>query len=221
VLQLVALVAAIAVVDSINPTTIGPALYLATADNARRSLSAFTAGVGGVSLAGGLFLTFGPGQLLIDLIPHPGKKVEHQLEVALGVAAVLIALVLWLLRSRLSGHVHEKAHQVDRSSLLLGAGIMLVELPTAFPYFAVIAAIVSADVGRISEALLVLLFNVIFVAPLLGILVARTFAGKGAVERLQRLRVWLHTRMGVLLPLAVLIVGIVLLAIGGAGLAQD
>lgn len=218
--QLVALVVAIAFVDSINPTTVGPALYLATADDARRSLSAFTAGVGGVSLAGGLFLTFGPGQLLIQLIPHPGKKVEHQLELVLGVAAVLIALVLWVLRARLSGHVHAKEYQVDRSSLLLGAGIMLVELPTAFPYFAVIAAIVSYGAGPITEALLVLLFNVIFVAPLLGILLARTLAGESAVARLQRFRLWLHTRMGVVLPLAVLIVGLVLLAIGGVGLAQ-
>ena len=44
--------AAIAVVDSLNPSTVGPALYLATAPNARRGVAAFTAGVAVVSLVG-------------------------------------------------------------------------------------------------------------------------------------------------------------------------
>src|SRR5207253_493017 len=103
----------------------------------------FTAGIFAVSLVGGLVLTFGPGQVLIDAVPHPGKRLEHTIELICGITALLIALALWLLRRRLSGHVHAKSQQVERSSLLLGAGIMLVELPTAFPYFAAIAAILS------------------------------------------------------------------------------
>jgi cytochrome c biogenesis protein CcdA len=221
VLQLLALVAFVALVDSLNPTTVGPALYLATAADARRSVAAFTAGVLGVSLAGGVVLTFGPGRLLIDAVPHPSSQLKHEIELACGLAALLIALVLWLIRGRLSAHVDQKAHQVERSSLLLGAGIMLVELPTAFPYFAVIAAIVSSEVSAPEELLLLVLFNAIFVAPLLAILVMRLLADDNAVSRLERLRATLHRRMGVLLPLVVLLVAVVLLALGGVGLAQD
>jgi cytochrome c biogenesis protein CcdA len=221
VLQLIGLVVAIALVDSLNPTTVGPALYLATAPNARRSVAAFTAGVLAVSLVGGLVLTFGPGQLLIDAVPHPSSELKHEIELACGVTALLIALVLWLIRDRLSRHVQAKAHQVEGSSLLLGAGIMLVELPTAFPYFAVIAAVVSSDAHALTEVLLIVLFNVLFVAPLLAILVARMLAADGAVKRLEGLRTSLHARMGVLLPAAVLLVALVLLGLGGVGLAQD
>jgi cytochrome c biogenesis protein CcdA len=221
VLQLLVLVAFVALVDSLNPTTVGPALYLATAADARRSVAAFTAGVLGVSLAGGLVLTFGPGRLLIGAVPHPSSQLKHEIELACGLAALLIALVLWLIRGRLSAHVDQKAHQVERSSLLLGAGIMLVELPTAFPYFAVIAAIVSSEVSAPEELLLLVLFNAIFVAPLLAILVMRLLADDNAVSRLERLRATLHRRMGVLLPLVVLLVAVVLLALGGVGLAQD
>ncbi|MDX6503657.1 MAG: hypothetical protein QOE29_782 [Gaiellaceae bacterium] len=220
-LQLLVLVAFVALVDSLNPTTVGPALYLATAADARRSVAAFTAGVLGVSLAGGLVLTFGPGRLLIGAVPHPSSQLKHEIELACGLAALLIALVLWLIRGRLSAHVDQKAHQVERSSLLLGAGIMLVELPTAFPYFAVIAAIVSSEVSAPEELLLLVLFNAIFVAPLLAILVMRLLADDNAVSRLERLRATLHRRMGVLLPLVVLLVAVVLLALGGVGLAQD
>jgi cytochrome c biogenesis protein CcdA len=221
VLALLALVAAVAVVDSLNPSTVGPALYLATAPNARRGVAAFTAGVAVVSLVGGLVLTFGPGRLLIDEVPHPGARLKHEIELACGVTALLIALVLWLVRARLSAHVHAKAHQVERSSLLLGAGIMLVELPTAFPYFAVIAAVVGADLNATQQVLLIVLFNLIFVAPLLAILVLRLLADDNAVARLERLRATLHRRMGLLLPLVVLLVAFVLLVVGGVGLAQD
>ena len=70
-------------------------------------------------------------------------------------------------------------------------------------------------------ALLIVLFNVLFVAPLVAILVARMLAADSAVARLERLRTSLHARMGVLLPAAVLIVALVLLGLGGVGLAQD
>jgi cytochrome c biogenesis protein CcdA len=221
VLQLLVLVAGVGLVDSLNPSTVGPALYLATAPNARRSVTAFTAGVLGVSLAGGLFLTFGPGQLLIDAVPHPGKEVKHQIELVCGVAALLIAAFLWAIRGRLSAHVHQKAHQVERSSLLLGAGIMLVELPTAFPYFAVIAALVGSDASAMTQVGLLLLFNLIFGAPLIAILVVRMLADDNAVGRLEQLRTTIHQRMSILLPLVVLLVAVVLLALGGIGLAQD
>ena len=220
-LALLALVVSIGLLDSLNPSTVGPALYLATVQGARRSVAEFTAGVFAVNLVGGLVLTFGPGQLLIDAIPHPSKELKHEIELACGVTALLIALVLWLIRGRLSAHVLEKSQRVERSSLLLGAGIMLVELPTAFPYFAVIAAIVSSEVSALEELLLLVLFNAIFVAPLLAILVLRLLADDNAVSRLERLRATLHRRMGVLLPLVVLLVAVVLLALGGVGLAQD
>jgi cytochrome c biogenesis protein CcdA len=221
VLALIALVAAVAAIDSANPTTVGPALYLATTKSARSSVAQFTLGVFAVSLAGGVILTFGPGKLLVDALPRPGHDVEHWIEIGLGVAALIAAAVLWQLRARLSGRAHHKEHQVGRSSLLLGAGIMLVEFPTALPYFAVIAALVESEASSLAQLLLLVLFNVIFVAPLVVILGVRLLASDKAVERLERLRAAIHRRMGVLIPAAVALVGVVLILVGGVGLAQD
>jgi cytochrome c biogenesis protein CcdA len=114
-----------------------------------------------------------------------------------------------------------RAHQVERSSLLLGAGIIAIELPTAFPYFAVIAALVGSDVNAMLQLSLLVLFNVLFVAPLLAILLLRQISGAQAVQRLKRLRDSLHRRMGILLPLVALVVGLVLLTVGGIGLADS
>jgi cytochrome c biogenesis protein CcdA len=221
VLALIALVVAVAAIDSANPTTVGPALYLATTKNARSSVASFTIGVFLVSLAGGFILIFGPGKLLVDAVPRPGDTVQHQIEILLGIAALVAAAVLWRVRSRLSGRVEHKERQVGRSSFLLGAGIMLVELPTAIPYFAVIAAIVESERSRLEELLLLLLFNVVFVAPLVAILVVRLLASDNAVARLERLRAAVHARMAILIPAAVALVGVVLIVVGSVGLAQD
>src|SRR5438132_14344586 len=139
---LVALVVIVGVFDSVNPSTVGPALYLATRRSDGRGVGAFTVGVFGTSLLGGLVLTLGPGNAIVAALPRPGKHTTALIELCLGVATLLVALGLWLKRGRVARGVRREEHRPARSPLILGAGIMAVELPTAFPYFAVIAAVV-------------------------------------------------------------------------------
>src|SRR5215469_14632910 len=87
--------------DSINPTTVGPALYLATGPSAVRSVTQFTLGTCAVNLAAGLVLTIGPGRLLLGLVPHPRGTVRHVIELVVGVVLLLVAVGLWLGRGRL------------------------------------------------------------------------------------------------------------------------
>src|SRR5690242_12214511 len=71
--------------DSLNPSTVGPALYLATTPRRVRRILAFTLGVFGVNLLAGTLLAVGPGRLVPALFPHPRKTVVHALELAAGV----------------------------------------------------------------------------------------------------------------------------------------
>ena len=57
------LVASIALADSLNPSTIVPAIWVASSPRAH--LVSFASGVFGTYLAGGLVLVFGPGPVLI------------------------------------------------------------------------------------------------------------------------------------------------------------
>src|SRR5260370_40503933 len=98
---LILVVASIALADSINPSTIVPALWVASAP--RGHLLSFTLGVFAVYLAGGLVVAFGPGPLLISALHHAQGPVEHGLEVAGG--AVVLVLAAWLWRSRRSERV--------------------------------------------------------------------------------------------------------------------
>ena len=214
-LGLTLLVLSIGIADSLNPSTIGPALYLAVSRGAKQRLAGFTAGVFAVYLLGGIILTLGPARAL----PQPGRHTRYLIETAFGVALLVFAAALWLARGRVARHLARAEDRVSHSPALLGAGIMLVELPTAFPYFAAIAAIVASGRSTGTEIALLVLFNAAFVAPLLVILALLGLAGERAVRSLETLRAWLDRRAPVLLPVLILVIAVALLLVGGIRLA--
>jgi cytochrome c biogenesis protein CcdA len=219
--KLIALIVSIAVVDSLNPSTVGPAIYLATRRHAVRTTSSFTAGVFGVNLAAGLVLTLGPGQLIIAAIPHVGAHTKHLLELIAGLAALAVVPVLWRVRHRVAHGVTGNAKLGGGSTLALGAGIALAELPTAFPYFVVIAAIIGSGSNVATDATLVLLFNVVLILPLLAIVAASIHPGSRGRGVLDWLRRQIDRWAALLIPLVVLIVGVALVVLGAVGSITD
>jgi cytochrome c biogenesis protein CcdA len=219
VLRLMAVMISIGFADSLNPSTIAPALYLATGRRPRREVLQFTLAVFFVYLVGGLILVFGPGRLILSLIPRPNRHVGFVLEVVAGVAMLTASAFMWGYRDRLSTRRMPSPGASGRSSALLGATIMAVELPTAFPYFAAIAAIVGSDVGPLRQILLLVLFNVCFVLPLLGIFLTLELAGPRATLLLARARASLEQRWPTVLAVVALLAGVFVTLIGVTGLA--
>ncbi len=211
---LIALALSVGIVDSINPSTVGPALYLATGANAVRSLALFIVGVFGVYAACGIALALGAGQF----IPHPDEHRLHLLETGFGAGALILAAVLWMVRDRVAAHLERHGGIGERAPLLLGAGIMVVELPTAFPYFAVIAAVGGSGRSAATQIGLVLLFNLAFVVPLLAILLLRGLASGRSRETLTSWRRRIDRQGAVLAPVLVLAIGFALLVLGISGL---
>jgi cytochrome c biogenesis protein CcdA len=221
VFHLLAVVVVIAIVDSANPSTIGPALYLAAGRDASRSLAGFIAGVFIVNLAGGLIILVGPGQALVALVPRPGAETRHLVELALGLGLLVVATVLWLVRQRMAGRLKRNQGRIDRSSFLLGALIMAVELPTAVPYFAAITALAASGERFSTQAGLLVLFNALFVAPLVAILAIRLLAGPPGQRALARLRDRLDRQLARLIPGLVGLAGVALVILGTVGVVTD
>lgn len=223
-LRLLGLVISIALADSLNPSTVGPALYLAGGKSPRRDVLSFTAGVFVVFLLGGLILTLGPGHAILSSVPRPDATTRYILETIAGVAMLIAAQTLWLRRGKPE---QQKDPSEARPSglfgsqhnpLLLGAGIALVELPTAFPYFAAIAAVVGSGQNLVSQIVLIAIYNVCFVLPLLAIVLMLRIFGARAVEILSRAREYLRRRWRPIVAAISLIVGIFVVALGVTGL---
>jgi len=217
-LRLVGIVVTIGLADSLNPTTIGPALYLATGERARGRVAEFTIGVFGVYFLGGAAIAVGAGQLIRPLLPHPRHQIADIIEIAIGVAMITAAAVLWRHRLRLARRDPPDFDPHGKSSFVLGASIMAVELPTAFPYFAAIAAIVGSGLGPVRDLFLLVLFNVCFIWPLLAIIGILTFAPDKSERVLADARSFLQRHWPTVLAGLALVAGALVLTIGITGL---
>jgi cytochrome c biogenesis protein CcdA len=220
-IRLAGIVISIGLADSLNPTTIAPALYLASGEQPREHVARFMTGVFLVYLLGGAIIALGPGQLLLSLLPHPDAAGRQGLQLGVGAAMLLVGGAVWRNRHSLSDREVPRfiREPQGRSSTLLGAMIMAVELPTAFPYFAAIAVIVGSGIGVIRQLGLLLLFNLCFVLPLLFILGTLWVAPDRAQERLSRARLFLHRHWPRLLGGLMVLVGVFVVLIGATGLA--
>lgn len=214
-LTVIALVASIAALDSLNPSTIAPAVVLATGRNARRDVAAFALGVFAVSTAGGLILLFGPGRVLLHAIGKPTGHTQHLLETVSGAVLVAVAAALWRYRGRVWRPSHSRPALRGRSAGLLGAAIMAVELPTAFPYFAAIVAVAGGIHAAPGQASVIVLYNAIFVAPLVAVGLVALFSPRHDVERLRGF-IFRYASVGV--PVIVGTIGCVLIAVGASRL---
>lgn len=219
-LRLAGIVMSIGLADSLNPTTIGPALYLATGRRARNRVAEFTAAVFAVYFLGGAAIAVGAGQLIRPLLPHPRHHIADFVEIGVGAAMIAAAAMLWRHRARLSLREPPDFDPQGRSSWVLGASITAIELPTAFPYFAAIAAIVGSGLGPVRDLVLLVLFNLCFVAPLLGILAVLTLKGAQAEQLLNQGREFLQRHWPAVLAGLALVAGLFVVTLGLTGLAS-
>jgi cytochrome c biogenesis protein CcdA len=217
--QLLLLVVSIGLADSLNPATVGPALVLATTRHARLQLAQFAAAVFAVNFAGGAVIALGPGQLLLALLPRPGAPAKHRLELLAGAIMIAAGVLLIVSRERLRRREAPATQRSSRSGLALGAAITAVELPTAFPYFAAIAAIVGSDANVVEQLVLLAVFNVAFLAPVLVILAVLTAAGERAAPLLARLARSLQRNWPVIVGALLLVAGVWAVVVGIVGLS--
>ncbi|MGN6867924.1 MAG: GAP family protein [Solirubrobacteraceae bacterium] len=220
-LRLLGIVISIGLADSLNPTTIGPALYLATGERGRGRVAEFTLAVFAVYFVGGAAIAVGAGQLIRPLLPHPRHHIASIVEIAVGFAMIAAATLLWRHRRRLAHRDPPDFDPHGRSSWVLGASITAVELPTAFPYFAAIAAILGAGLGPVRDLVLLFVFNLCFVLPLLGIVATLTFAPESSERLLTTGRSFLQRHWPTVLAGMALLAGLFVVALGVTGIGAS
>ncbi len=218
-LRLFGIVVSIGLADSMNPSTIGPGLYLALGERARSSLIQFTLAVFAVNFVGGAVIALGPGQVILHLVPHPHATARYILETIAGVVMLIAAVVLWCKRRSLRLRELPSPSAEGRSAILLGLTISAVELPTAFPYFAAIAAIIGSGLGTVRQLIALALYNVSFVLPLIVMIVLLGVAGEKAKATIETARDWLQRHWPTLVAVLALVAGVFVTLLGVTGLA--
>jgi cytochrome c biogenesis protein CcdA len=210
------LIAGMGLVDSLNPATIAVGVVLGTTERPLLRLLGYTAGIFGVYLAGGLLLTLGPSELIRTATSHPSG-------VGFDIGLLVVAVIAFAFAAWVIVHRNDQAKVPDismqpGSAVALGAGMTAVDLPTAFPYFAAIVAILGEDLSPAYEIALLVLFNLMYVAPILLIAAVAVGLGDRAEAPLLRIRAFVTRWSPLLLALLSIAVGVAALYAGVKGL---
>lgn len=105
--------------------------------------------------------------------------------------------------------------------MVLGASIIVLELPTAFPYFAAIAAILGSGAAFPGQLAALLLYNLCFVLPPIAVLAILLTTGNRAQEIFEQRREQLRRRWPSALGTLLAAGGAMLTAVASIGLASS
>lgn len=155
----------LAVIDSINPSAlVAAALILAKAPE-RKTLAImwYVAGVYVANVAFGIALMLGLGAFLATFDNVLESRAAYILQAILG-AAMLAWGLFSKPRARGTGRLTPRLFTF-KTLFLLGAAITLTEVVTAFPYFAALAIMGQNELSIPVGVIILLFYNVIFVAP--------------------------------------------------------
>ena len=221
-LRLIGIVISIGLADSLNPSTIAPALYLATGERARERVAEFT-----MAVFARLFRRWRGDRVRRPAAdqaavapPAPPHRGHRGVRSWRGDDRRRGAF-LWRHRDRLSDRDPPHFDPHGRSSWLLGASITAIELPTAFPYFAAIAAIVGSGLGPVRDLVSAAHLQLLLRAPADRDRGTLTFGGDQADRLINAGRGFLQEHWPAVLAGLALVAGVFVALLGATGIAAS
>ena len=183
--------------------------------------SALIAGVFVTYAASGVLILLGL-QSVFDEISEYALRLWKNPETEELIFQVLIGAVLCAFGARIAmarKRRKEKPVASDMTivqALLAGAGLTIVGLPGAVPYFAAIDLILRTDVSQLQRMLAFAYYNFVFVIPLAAIVALRLLLGERSTGILEAVKRFFESWGQRLIVVLLLMLGVVL-AIDGIG----
>ena len=220
---LLLVLAPIALLDSTSllPFAAVPLATMLSGHRAIRVALSFFAGISVVYVGAGLLIVVGLGALFDTLsewlqrFMHDPNTIEILAQIAIGVAMVAFGRRLAAKRSTQPERGSAPSFTAG-AGFALGAGLMLIGLPGALPYFGAIDQILRADLAFAPSWFALLFYNAVFLVPLVALLMVRVLM-PGRSEEIFKRVASLTERWGRRFAIVVLVVLGVLFAIDGVG----
>lgn len=182
---LVLLLTSIALLDStsIVPLCIAPLVALLSSDRPLIGASSFLFGIFIVYLAFGILVLLGLGAIFAEIDAWVGSlwREPETIEIWLQITIGFVLLFFGYRMANARESRGERGASLVMSPIqgfTLGAGLTLVGLPGAVPFFAAADQILRADLSIAGGIAALLYYNVVFLFPLLTIVLVRVFFRK-------------------------------------------
>lgn len=219
--ELVLVLTPIALLDStsIIPLAIVVLVILLGGPSPLIRSAALLSGIFVAYLACGVLILFGL-QSVFDAVNTYALKVWQDPNTEELIFQILIGLVLGALGLRMALKREEKAGKEAPAAMtagqafLAGAGMTIVGLPGAVPYLAAIDLILRSDLTAAEEVIVLLVYNVVFISPLVAIAAVSLALGDRSKRLLDAIRDFFDTWGTRIIVILMILLGAVLVADG-------
>jgi hypothetical protein len=204
----------LAIADALNPFSIAAMVYLLATDRAVARGLVFVLGTLAIYIPFGILLVEGWTAVLASLLPLMPVWLIAGLLIAAGVVGIAIAL--WMITRAISSSATMPLSDklTLKATALFAMGSTLADAPTAFPFFAAAGQVHLLADARVGQYALVLVYCLIYVAPLLLLLGLRVWLGDRSLAALDRVKSAVDWSFRHLLPPLLVLIGAWLIWLG-------
>ncbi|MES5845849.1 MULTISPECIES: GAP family protein [unclassified Bacillus cereus group] len=204
------LIGGLAILDTLSPTTIGVTIYLLLTDKERltKRLFVYLLTVAGFYFAVGVSLMLGL-DFLFKFIS--GLLQNRIVSWSFFIIGVILFIASFYIPPKKNSEIPLPKSKNIFSMIALGFTTTLIEVGTAFPYFAAIGILTTSNLSLIQWSSILAGYNLIMVLPSLLLFLFYLLFGRWMQKPLERLRMKIANSTGSVLSWIMCIVGFLLI----------
>jgi cytochrome c biogenesis protein CcdA len=204
------LIGGLAILDTLSPTTIGVTIYLLLTDTERltKRLLVYLLTVAGFYFAVGVSLMLGL-DFLFEIIS--GVFQNRIVSWTFFIIGAILFIASFYIPPKKSSELPSPKSKSILSMIALGFTTSLIEVGTAFPYFAAIGIMTASNLSWVEWSSILAGYNFIMVLPSLVLFLFYLLFGRWMQKPLERLRMKIANNTGSALSWIMCIVGLLLI----------
>ncbi|PEB51481.1 hypothetical protein CON65_24095 [Bacillus pseudomycoides] len=208
--ELLLLIGGLALLDTLSPSTLGVTVYLILSDKERltKRLLVYLLTVAGFYFATGVSLMLGLGFLLENIFGVFQNQIVSRTVFIIG---LILFIVSFYVPTKKNSELPAPKSKSILSMVGLGFTTSLIEVGTAFPYFAAISIMTTSNLPWMEWSSILAGYNFIMVLPSLVLFFLYLQFGRRMQKPLEKLRVKIANNTGSALSWIMCIVGLILI----------
>lgn len=208
--ELLLLIGGLALLDTLSPATLGVTVYLLLTDKEKltKRLLVYLLTIAGFYFAVGVSLMLGL-DFLLEIIS--GVFQNRIVSWTFFIIGVILFIASFYVPTKKSSDLPAPKSKSILSMVALGFTTSLIEVGTAFPYFAAIGIMTTSNLSWVEWSSILAGYNFIMVLPSLVLFLFYLLFGRWMQTSLEKLRVKIANNTGSALSWIMCIVGLILI----------